>query len=99
MRLRAGSGQMLTRLAAMDVSVYEAKANLSKLLKDVEAGVEVTITRHGRPVARLVPVRDQAERERRAAKAVADFRALRDEMEQPPTMDEMLGWIREARDR
>ena len=59
-RVRADSDQMLTRIAAMDVSVYEAKANLSKLLKDVEAGREVTITRHGRPVARLVPVLREA---------------------------------------
>ena len=82
----------------MDVSVYEAKANLSKLLKDVEAGREVTITRHGRPVARLVPVRDQAERERRAAKAVADFRALRDQIENPPTVEEIVAWIHEGRE-
>ncbi|TCZ56772.1 type II toxin-antitoxin system Phd/YefM family antitoxin [Roseicella aquatilis] len=37
-----------------DVSVAEAKARLSALLDAVEAGEEVTITRHGRPVARLV---------------------------------------------
>ena len=45
----------------MDVSVYEAKTHLSRLIADVEAGAEVTITRHGRPVARLVPIRDEPE--------------------------------------
>jgi len=45
----------------MDVSVYEAKTHLSRLLADVEQGREVTITRHGRPVARLVPVSDPAD--------------------------------------
>ena len=89
---------MLTRIVAMDVSVYEAKANLSKLLKDVEAGREVTITRHGRPVARLVPVRDQAERERRAIAAVEAVRELRAQIENPPTVEEIVAWIHEGRE-
>lgn len=35
---------------------FEAKNRLSELLQLVENGEEVTITRHGKPVARLVPV-------------------------------------------
>ncbi len=38
------------------VNVYEAKARLSQLLQQVEAGDEIVIARHGRPVARLVPL-------------------------------------------
>jgi prevent-host-death family protein len=38
----------------MNVSVHEAKTQLSKLLDLIEQGEEVTIERHGRPVARLV---------------------------------------------
>lgn len=37
------------------VGAFEAKTKLSSLLDKVEAGEEVVITRHGRPVARLVP--------------------------------------------
>jgi prevent-host-death family protein len=37
------------------VTVYEAKTHLSALLSEVEAGGEVVITRHGKPVARLAP--------------------------------------------
>lgn len=37
------------------VGAFEAKNRLSELLQLVESGEEVTITRHGRPVARLVP--------------------------------------------
>ncbi|NWG74982.1 MAG: type II toxin-antitoxin system prevent-host-death family antitoxin [Rubrivivax sp.] len=37
------------------VPVYEAKARLSELLSQAERGEEITITRHGVPVARLVP--------------------------------------------
>ncbi len=36
------------------VGIFEAKTHLSSLLDEVEKGGEVTITRHGKPVARLV---------------------------------------------
>lgn len=36
------------------VSTYDAKATLSALLAQVERGEEVVITRHGKPVAKLV---------------------------------------------
>lgn len=39
----------------MQVSVAEAKSKLSELLKRVEAGEKVTITRRGKPVAVLSP--------------------------------------------
>ena len=37
------------------MSVAHAKAHLSELLNAVESGEEVVITRHGRPIARVVP--------------------------------------------
>ncbi len=37
------------------VSLAEAKARLSALIGEAEAGQSVRITRHGKPVARLVP--------------------------------------------
>jgi prevent-host-death family protein len=48
------------------VGTFEAKTHLSALLEQVERGEEFTITRHGKAVARLVPVgaassRDQLE--------------------------------------
>lgn len=49
----------------------EAKNNLSKLLDMVERGEEVTITRNGKPVARLIaPVIDEEQKVR--ARAAAD---------------------------
>jgi prevent-host-death family protein len=39
----------------MDVNIYAAKTHLSRLIDQVNAGEEVVITRHGRPIARLVP--------------------------------------------
>ena len=46
------------------VGSFEAKTKLSELLDKVEAGETVTITRHGAPVAKLVPVKALDERER-----------------------------------
>lgn len=40
------------------VGAFEAKTLLSELLTRVESGEQVTITKHGRPVARLVPITD-----------------------------------------
>lgn len=37
------------------VGAYEAKTHLPALLKRVENGESITITRHGHPVAELVP--------------------------------------------
>jgi prevent-host-death family protein len=39
----------------MQIGAFEAKNRLSELLQLVENGEEVTITRHGKPVAKLVP--------------------------------------------
>ena len=38
------------------VSIYDAKTRLSELVERASRGDEVVITRHGRPVARLVAV-------------------------------------------
>ncbi|MGV3552511.1 type II toxin-antitoxin system Phd/YefM family antitoxin [Rhizobium sp.] len=37
------------------VGAFEAKNTLGSLLDRVEAGEEIVITRHGKPVARMVP--------------------------------------------
>jgi prevent-host-death family protein len=39
----------------MIVSVAEAKDRLPELIRAVEAGEKIVITRHGRPVAQLAP--------------------------------------------
>ena len=58
-----------------EIQVTEAKARLAELLHVVEHGETVAITRHGKPVAHLVPAptQDRANRER----AVERFRQRR----------------------
>ncbi len=57
------------------VGTFAAKANLSALLDRVEAGEEIVITRHGKPVACLVSA-DAAQRARIDA-AVKRLKELR----------------------
>jgi prevent-host-death family protein len=40
---------------ARQVTATDAKARILRLLDDVAAGEEIEITKHGRPVARLMP--------------------------------------------
>ena len=58
---------MAMRQRTYSVGAYEAKTHLSELLEKVEAGEEITITRHGAPVAKLVPVKKEASADERAA--------------------------------
>lgn len=53
-----------------EVGAYEAKTHLPRLLKQVEAGEIVTITRNGRAIARLSPVSDA----RNAASRILELR-------------------------
>jgi prevent-host-death family protein len=63
------------------VGVLEAKTKLAALLDEVEEGGEVTITRRGKPVARLVPAaasfdREEARRAAEGLKALSKGRSL-----------------------
>ena len=41
----------------MEISVTDAKAQLTELVRRAEAGDEVVLTRHGQAAVRLVPVK------------------------------------------
>ena len=60
---------------AASVTALEAKTRFGQLLDRVSRGEEVVITRHDKPVARIVPVDRPAREEVRAA--VAGLRELR----------------------
>ncbi|MEO6566204.1 MAG: type II toxin-antitoxin system prevent-host-death family antitoxin [Casimicrobiaceae bacterium] len=58
-----------------EIGAYDAKTHLPKLLERVEKGERFVITRHGKPVAELIPV--AARNAEAIAKAIADVRAVR----------------------
>jgi len=64
-----------------EIGAFEAKNKLGQLLDLVEQGEEITITRHGKEVARLVPARpvrsrDQAREALQRMRARAEQRKL-----------------------
>jgi prevent-host-death family protein len=58
-----------------EIGVYEAKTHLPKLLERIQKGERFTITKHGRPVAELVPVtRKHPEAIRQAIHGIRSYR-------------------------
>lgn len=57
-----------------EVGAFEAKNSLSSLLDRVEQGEEIVITRHGRPVAKLIPTNGGVDR----SQAQAALQRMRD---------------------
>jgi prevent-host-death family protein len=77
-----------------DVQASEAKTHLPQLLDDVEHGETIVITRHGRPIARLVPDKDM--RQADAVRAVEAIKALR-KGNGKTTVEELLSMRDEGR--
>lgn len=61
-----------------DIGAYEAKTHLAQLLERVRQGERFTITRHGQPVAELVPVTPRKAEDVR--RAVAELHAIRNQL-------------------
>ena len=51
----------------MRISITDAKGQLAELVRRVEAGDEVVLTRHGKETVRLVPARSRPDAEARRA--------------------------------
>ena len=60
-------GSLTNQETGMRISVSEAKGQLTELVRRSEAGEEVVLTRHGQPVARLVPMKSPTDRKTRMA--------------------------------
>ena len=71
-------------------NIHEAKTQLSRLIAMVEAGDEVVIARDGKPVARLVALRDP--RPQRRFGALAGMITLDESFFDPLPEDELAAW-------
>jgi prevent-host-death family protein len=58
-----------------EIQASEAKAHLASLLDEVERGETVVITRHGKPIARIVP--EAPRRQEEIDRAIENIKALR----------------------
>jgi prevent-host-death family protein len=83
------------------IGLFEAKTHLSELVARAEQGEEVIITRHNKPVAKLVPIGQvSAELVARRRQAMADLEVIgRRVVERTGgiTREEILEWVREGR--
>jgi prevent-host-death family protein len=81
-----------------EIGAFEAKNTLGDLLQRVAKGEEITISRRGKPVARLVPVIEQPD-PHRGRRAAAALRALAADLAAEPGMDlsDILAWRNEGR--
>jgi len=76
------------------IQASQAKAQFAELLDQVERGETVLITRHGKPIARLV--REEDERRADALRAMAEIKELRKRAGRA-TVEEILAWRDEGR--
>lgn len=58
------------------VSAREANQQFSRILRDVEAGAEILVTRRGQPVARIVPAQRPGERQLTPEQEAAHARSM-----------------------
>jgi prevent-host-death family protein len=79
--------------AMREIQASDAKTHLPALLDDVEAGETIVITRHGKPVARLVP--DEAARRADIRAAIAEMREL-GKNTKGATAEELIAWKHEG---
>jgi prevent-host-death family protein len=81
------------------IGIFEAKAQLSSLLDEVERGGEVTITRHGKPIAKLVQATAELSPDEIAKRknAIRNLRALARKLKITATQEEIKAWINEGR--
>ena len=73
------------------VSVHEAKTHLSRLLREIEAGHEVEITRRNRVVARIVPPKKGPKKQPLLGRMKGQFE-LGDAFFEPLPEEELRAW-------
>ncbi len=78
------------------VGAYEAKTHLPELLERVKKGERIMITKHGTPIAVLVPV-ESTPRQRKIQQAIEEMREFRKKSGVKATHEEIMSWIHEGR--
>jgi prevent-host-death family protein len=79
-----------------EVPTTEAKANFSAVLRMVQRGDTVYVTKHGRRIAVIQNVPEDSVQARREA-ALARMEERRRQLPRQASYDEMMSWIREGR--
>lgn len=61
-------------MATSEYGCYQAKTHLPKLLKRVSKGEKITITRHGLPIAYVVPAKTKSRNTEEVIRELKTFR-------------------------
>lgn len=74
----------------LEFSVHQAKTHLSRILKLLESNDEITISRYGKPVARIIPY--ETPNMKRKFGAMKDLAQFDDTFFDPLPEDELSAW-------
>lgn len=88
-------------MSSQTIGLFEAKTHLSELVACAERGDEVIITRHNKPVAKLVPIEPVAPFDAAARRAaIAGIESLREELREKygsMTRADIVSLVRDGR--
>lgn len=76
-----------------EVQASDAQSQLPQLLDEVDRGETIVITRHGRPIARIVPEAHRGQQE--IDQAIEDIQELRKHIGKV-SIEEILAWRHEG---
>ncbi|MBC7941786.1 MAG: type II toxin-antitoxin system Phd/YefM family antitoxin [Chitinophagaceae bacterium] len=83
------------------VGLFEAKTHLSELIARAERGEETIITRHNKPVAKIVPISEVSPeliaKRRQLLSELQDIGRVIEQRGGPITVEEILAWRDEGR--
>jgi len=64
-------------MSCQQIGAFEAKTHFSKIIDQIEKGDEFLITKRGKPVARIVPIKQEKQMSRKEAfNALKEMRKL-----------------------
>lgn len=79
------------------VGSYELKTHASEILKLVESGETVTVTRHGKPIAQIVPISSSGSKKREAISGLLALSENFKDEGKKISQEEIKAWIRSGR--
>ncbi len=77
------------KLIQNTIGAFDAKTHLSDLLAKTEQGQEFTITKRGKPVAKLVPISDKTDQQELDS-VLKELREIRKSVKQPVDIREYI---------
>lgn len=79
------------------VGSYQLKTHSSEILKLVESGEIVTVTRHGKPIAQIIPISDASSTKKSAVEGLLNLSKSFAQRGGRITHEEIKSWINTGR--